>query len=163
MSETTASLHREIGGAGDLRSVGRTMKAVAASSIGQYEASVQALVDDDPTVEVGLGACLRESGPVPLHAERKRQTVGSTMGAVMFGSDQGPVGQLIMWWPTMRSSRWRRCRPNPRSGPSVSVFMHTWRTRACCFWDACRAELRQDHHPARGADSHEERDAPQSG
>jgi F0F1-type ATP synthase membrane subunit c/vacuolar-type H+-ATPase subunit K len=37
MSDTTASLRRKIGGAGDLQSVVRTMKAVAASSIGQYE------------------------------------------------------------------------------------------------------------------------------
>ena len=34
MSETTANLRRKIGGAGDLQSVVRTMKAVAAASIG---------------------------------------------------------------------------------------------------------------------------------
>jgi F-type H+-transporting ATPase subunit gamma len=37
MSDTTASLRRKIGGAGDLQSVVRTMKALAASSIGLYE------------------------------------------------------------------------------------------------------------------------------
>ncbi len=37
MSDTTADLRRKIAGAGDLQSVVRTMKAVAASSIGQYE------------------------------------------------------------------------------------------------------------------------------
>ena len=37
MSDTTASLRRKIGSAGDLQSVVRTMKALAASSIGQYE------------------------------------------------------------------------------------------------------------------------------
>ena len=36
MSDSTASLRRKIRGAGDLQSVVRTMKAVAASSIGQY-------------------------------------------------------------------------------------------------------------------------------
>jgi len=94
MSETTASLHRKIAGAGDLQSVVRTMKAVAASSIGQYEKSVHALVDYYRTVELGLGVCLRESRPVPLMAEPKRQTVASTIGAVVFGSDQGLVGQF---------------------------------------------------------------------
>ena len=74
MSETTASLRRKISGAGDLQSVVRTMKAVAASSIGQYEKSVRALADYYRTVELGLGACLRESGPAPLIAERKRHT-----------------------------------------------------------------------------------------
>jgi hypothetical protein len=48
--------------AGDLQSVVRTMKAVAASSIGQYEKSVRALADYYRTVELGLGACFRESG-----------------------------------------------------------------------------------------------------
>ena len=94
MSVTTASLRRKIGGAGDLQSVVRTMKAVAASSIGQYEKSVHALADYYRTVELGLGACLRESGPVPLMAKRKRQTVASAIGAVVFGSDQGMVGQF---------------------------------------------------------------------
>jgi F-type H+-transporting ATPase subunit gamma len=94
MSETTASLRRKISGAGDLQSVVRTMKAVAASSIGQYEKSVRALADYYRTVALGLGACLRESGPVPLMAERKRQTVATAVGAVVFGSDQGLVGQF---------------------------------------------------------------------
>ena len=73
MSDTTASLRRKIDGAGDLQSVVRTMKAVAASSIGQYEKSVSALADYYRTVELGLGACFRESGPAPLIAERKGQ------------------------------------------------------------------------------------------
>jgi F-type H+-transporting ATPase subunit gamma len=94
MSDTTASLRRKIGGAGDLQSVVRTMKAVAASSIGQYEKSVRALADYYRTVELGLGACFRESGPAPLIAERKRQTVARAIGAVVFGSDQGLVGQF---------------------------------------------------------------------
>src|ERR1035437_1668606 len=94
MSETTASLRRKIGGAGDLQSVVRTMKAVAASSIGQYERSVRALTDYYRTVELGLGACFRESGPAPLIAERMRQSVAGAIGAVVFGSDQGLVGQF---------------------------------------------------------------------
>ena len=94
MSDTTASLRRKIGGAGDLQSVVRTMKAVAASSIGQYEKSVRALADYYRTVELGLGACFRKSGPAPLIAKRKRRTVAGAIGAVVFGSDQGLVGQF---------------------------------------------------------------------
>jgi F-type H+-transporting ATPase subunit gamma len=94
MSDTTASLRRKIGGAGDLQSVVRTMKAVAASSIGQYEQSVRALAEYYRTVELGLGACLRESGPAPLIAERKGRTVAGAIAAVVFGSDQGLVGQF---------------------------------------------------------------------
>jgi F-type H+-transporting ATPase subunit gamma len=91
MSDTTAGMRRKIAGAGDLQSVVRTMKAVAASSIGQYEKSVTALADFNRTVELGLGACFRESGPAPLAPERK---VPGAIGAVVFGSDQGLVGQF---------------------------------------------------------------------
>jgi len=62
MSDTTASLRRKINSAGDLQSVVRTMKALAASSIGQYEQSVRALGDYYGTVELGLGVCFRSTG-----------------------------------------------------------------------------------------------------
>ena len=94
MSDSTASLRRKIGGGKDLQSVVRTMKAVAASSIGQYEKSVRALDDYYRTVELGLGVCFRENGPSPFIAERKGKTVARTIGAVVFGSDQGLVGQF---------------------------------------------------------------------
>jgi F-type H+-transporting ATPase subunit gamma len=44
MSDTTASLRRKLKSAGDLRSVVRTMKTLAASSIGPYEQSVRAFM-----------------------------------------------------------------------------------------------------------------------
>jgi F-type H+-transporting ATPase subunit gamma len=94
MSETTATLRRKIKVAGDLQSVVRTMKAVAASSIGQYEKSVHALADYYRTVELGLGVCFRESGPAPLIADLEGQRAVSTIAAVVFGSDQGLVGQF---------------------------------------------------------------------
>jgi len=67
------------------------MKAVAASSIGQYEHSVRALADYYRTVELGLSACLRANGSEPLRPERRRATAS---GAVVFGSDQGLVGRF---------------------------------------------------------------------
>ncbi len=91
MSDTTVGLTRKISSAGDLQSVVRTMKAVAASSIGQYEKSVRGLADYYRTVELGLSACFRESGPV---APRKGQPDAAAIGAVVFGSDQGLVGQF---------------------------------------------------------------------
>jgi len=94
MSDTTASLRRKINTAGDLQSVVRSMKALAASSIGQYEKSVSALADYYRTVELGLGVCLRESAPAASAAVRRGQTVAGVMGAVVFGSDQGLVGQF---------------------------------------------------------------------
>jgi len=94
MSDTTASLRRKIGSAGDLQSVVRTMKALAASGIVQYEQSVLALADYYRTVELGLSVCVRESESAPLIVERKGQTVVGAIGAVVFGSDQGLVGQF---------------------------------------------------------------------
>jgi len=94
MSNSSASLTRKISSAGDLQSVVRTMKALAASSIGQYEKSVLALGDYYRTVELGLGACFRESQPAPSVVKRKGQADTSAIGAVVFGSDQGLVGQF---------------------------------------------------------------------
>jgi F-type H+-transporting ATPase subunit gamma len=94
MSNTTASLRRKIGSAGELQSVVRTMKALAASSIGQYEKSVRALSDYYRTVELGLGACFREGEPAILMAQRKGYPDAAAVGAVVFGSDQGLVGQF---------------------------------------------------------------------
>ena len=90
MSDTIASLRRKIGGAKDLQSVVRTMKAVAASSIGQYEQSVRALEDYYRTVELGLGACFREAVPSPQAGPPMVRAIG----AIVFGSDQGLVGQF---------------------------------------------------------------------
>ncbi len=60
MSETMVGLRRKIVSAGDLRSVVRTMKAMAASNIGQYEQSVRALTDYYRSVELGLSICFRK-------------------------------------------------------------------------------------------------------
>jgi F-type H+-transporting ATPase subunit gamma len=94
MSENTASLSRKISSAGDLQSVVRTMKALAASSIGQYDKSVRALGDYYRTVELGLGACFRESREAASIVTRKGQADAGAIGAVVFGSDQGLVGQF---------------------------------------------------------------------
>ena len=61
MSVTAASLSRKIASAGDLQSVVRTMKAVAAANVGQYEQAVRALADYNRTVELGLGICFRQT------------------------------------------------------------------------------------------------------
>lgn len=105
MIETMASLRRKIDSAGDLQSVVQTMKALAASSIGQYEHAVTALADYTRTVELGLSACFREAALATPAIERDspETAAGSSSGvgtptgpvsAVVFGSDQGLVGQF---------------------------------------------------------------------
>jgi F-type H+-transporting ATPase subunit gamma len=94
VSDTTASLRRKTDTAGDLQSVVRTMKALAASSIGQYEASVNALADYYRIVELGLGARFREGEQAGPMVERRGRTGAGKIGAVVFGSDQGLVGRF---------------------------------------------------------------------
>src|SRR5580700_6839724 len=122
MSDTLAGLRRKIDGAGDLESVVRSMKALAAASIGQYEKSVLALADYYRTVELGLVVCLRNHRKPPqavgfglppherngllenvhnqvsqvgIHEVTKRSgNAVMPVNAVVFGSDQGLVGQF---------------------------------------------------------------------
>jgi F-type H+-transporting ATPase subunit gamma len=94
MSDTLVSLRRKIGGAGDLESVVRSMKALAAASIGQYEKSVLSLADYYRTVELGLVVCLRKRGGAAAEQVGQTGTAAQTASAVVFGSDQGLVGQF---------------------------------------------------------------------
>jgi F-type H+-transporting ATPase subunit gamma len=98
MSDSLENLRRKIDGASDLESVVSTMKALAASSIVQYERAVRSLDDYYRTVELGLVAWLRQTyiqkTVAVIHSEvRGRAKIGTT-GAVVFGSDQGLVGQF---------------------------------------------------------------------
>ncbi len=94
MSDTTASLRRKIDSAGDLQSVVRTMKAMAASNIGQYERAVLALGDYYRSVELGLSICFRKSAPAAPVGEGKGRPDPRFLDAVVFGSDQGLVGRF---------------------------------------------------------------------
>ncbi len=94
MSDTTASLRQKINSAGDLQSVVGAMKALAASSIGQYEKSVSALADYYRAVELGLGVCFRARRPAVENGARQRPAAAGAVGAIVFGSDQGLVGQF---------------------------------------------------------------------
>jgi F-type H+-transporting ATPase subunit gamma len=92
MSDNLASLRRKMDGAQKLEGVVRTMKAMAASSIGQYEAAVSALADYERCVNLGLSACLRAERSIGLQQPPRRD--GAAVGAIVFGSDQGLVGRF---------------------------------------------------------------------
>jgi F-type H+-transporting ATPase subunit gamma len=94
VSDSTESLRRKIRSAEDLQSVVRTMKALAASSIRQYEQSVRALAGYYQAVELGLGACIRNDGPAVSVAAGRAAAPGATINAIVIGSDQGLVGQF---------------------------------------------------------------------
>ena len=143
MSDTTESLRRKISSAGDLQSVVRTMKALAASSIGQYERSVRALSRLLPDGGAGAGRVLsgiraggRRGGP-------QSAIQRGCIGAIVFGSDQGLVGQFndIVADYAIKTLA---ALPGKPSGRSASAFMRVSRTRACRRSDSsrCRTPFR---------------------
>ena len=89
--QTTESLKRRIKSAGDLLSVVKTMKALAAVSIRQYQKAVESLEDYNRTVEMGLQIVLKERMGAMMQSKK---AVFKRMGAIIFGSDQGLCGQL---------------------------------------------------------------------
>ncbi len=88
---TEQDLKRKVRTARDLHSVVKTMKALAAVSIRQYEEAVAALSDYCRCVELGLQAVLMHAPHAPsrgrLRAPRRR-------GVIVFGSDHGMCGAL---------------------------------------------------------------------
>ncbi len=89
--QTTESLKRRMKSAGDLLSVVKTMKALAAVSIRQYQRAVESLRDYNRAVEMGLQIVLKERMGATMH--RKHSTM-KRLGVIVFGSDQGLCGQL---------------------------------------------------------------------
>ncbi len=88
---TLEGLKRSIRTAGDLQSVVKTMKALAAVNIRQYQQALGSLHDYSRTIEQGFQILVKQLSAtsfVPLSAARKK------LGAVVFGSDQGMCGQL---------------------------------------------------------------------
>ena len=90
MADSLENLRQRMDGADDLQTVVRTMKALAAANIGQYERAVQALNGYYQTVELGLRACLRQAPPLAPNTAVTHPAVG----LVVFGSDQGLIGQF---------------------------------------------------------------------
>ncbi|MBN2119056.1 MAG: F0F1 ATP synthase subunit gamma [Anaerolineales bacterium] len=89
--ETLESLRRRIQSAQDLYGIIRTMKALAAASIRQFEQAVEAVDVYTSTVDTGLRIVLQDQSP-QMENMLKRQNGGTL--AVIFGTDQGMCGQF---------------------------------------------------------------------
>ncbi len=89
--QTIQNLKRKIDSTGDLQSVVKTMKSLAAVSIRQYEQAAQALEDYYRTVELGFQVVLREQFRTQLTI---KAAPAGRIAAVVFGSDQGMAGSL---------------------------------------------------------------------
>jgi len=90
--QTSEVLKRKIGSSEDLLSVVKTMKALAAVSIRQYEKAVESLQDYTDTIDMGFQIALRNQ-PDIFSIRKPESTFGKTL-AIIFGSEQGMVGQF---------------------------------------------------------------------
>ncbi len=91
MSDSLDGLRRKLSGGEQLGSVVRAMKAISASSIGQYARAVEALGPYQHSVELALSLCLGVERPATT---RSRIAGNRPTGALVFGSDQGLVGRF---------------------------------------------------------------------
>lgn len=90
--ESAEELQGRIASFHELQSIVRTMKALSAVSIHQYEKSANSLADYFRTVELGLHVVLRYlSRPME---PRARQRGNGRLAAVVFGSDHGLCGRF---------------------------------------------------------------------
>lgn len=90
--ESLDRFRRELDSLDELRDIVKTMKALSAASIRQYERAVTALAEYYRTVEKGLHVVLKDTNvslsPAPHSREPRR------LGAIVFGSDHGLCGRF---------------------------------------------------------------------
>lgn len=84
-------IKRHLTTAEDLQSVVKTMKALAAVSLRQYERAVASLVEYNRTVDMGLRVILPHHAVARPHPHALRE---GRIGALVFGSDHGLCGRF---------------------------------------------------------------------
>ncbi len=90
--QATEDLKRKIVSTEDLHSVVRTMKALAAVSIRQYEKAVESLIEYSQAIEMGFEIMLKHRPENWSYTGTNPEPV--RYGAIIFGSDQGMCGQF---------------------------------------------------------------------
>ena len=89
--ETLEALQKTIGALEELHSVVKTMKALAAVNIRQYEQAAASLSEYNRAVELGLQVTLKM---LPENPRLARDRPGGRVGCIVVGSDQGMCGAL---------------------------------------------------------------------
>ncbi len=114
---TSSAIRRRLETAEDLKSIVRTMKALATVSIRQYEEAVAALEEYARGVEQGLQVLLRARpdalGGMPEQRAHRH-------GIIVFGSDHGLCGAFNEQIATFCLERWAERDPASR-GPVLAV------------------------------------------
>ena len=91
MAQALGLLQRKIKIAKELREVVDTMKTMAAVNIGIYEKVDRSLAEYNQVIEMGLRAALQK---YPALLAPNPQAGSDGVGVVVFGTDQGMVGQF---------------------------------------------------------------------
>ena len=93
--DTLQNLQRKLDAAKDIKSIVRSMKAMAASNIGQYETAVSSLADYYRVIALGIITYFR-GNKIDVTIENKfiKKNNEKLICAIVIGSDQGLVGQF---------------------------------------------------------------------
>ena len=91
MSATLETLQKQISNGEDLSSIVKTMKALAATSVRQYEKAAESLDDYYHTVELGLSVVLSREFEIPAGS---KSNLSKRELKVIFGSDHGLAGRF---------------------------------------------------------------------
>jgi len=90
--ESIERLQRRIDSLQELQSIVRTMKALSAVSVQQYDQAVHSLADYYRTVELGLNVVLGDVADQP--ASNRQCPQNRQLGVIIFGSDHGLCGRF---------------------------------------------------------------------
>jgi F-type H+-transporting ATPase subunit gamma len=114
---TLETLARRLETTEDLQSIVRTMKALAAVSIRQYERAADALADYDRTVTLGLRAVIAAEGRQVLAPGGGEAGSGGPAALVVVGSDHGLCGRFNEQAAECAADRHARLAERPGAGP----------------------------------------------
>lgn len=89
--QTIESLKNKINTAEQLHSITRTMKALAAANIQNYQKAVHSLANYDKNIQLGLQALIGRQ-LISIKTSNKKER--DALGIIVFGSEQGMCGPL---------------------------------------------------------------------
>ncbi|MGD2171076.1 MAG: F0F1 ATP synthase subunit gamma [Gammaproteobacteria bacterium] len=117
--ESIERLQRRIDTLGELHGVVRTMKALSAVSIRQYEHASQSLAEYYRTVELGMHVVLKEMEALPALTDDPGES--RILAAIVFGSDHGLCGRFNEEIVTRALQRLKASAAGPENCLLVSV------------------------------------------
>ena len=116
---TLEALQKQIASGEDLSSIVRTMKALAATSVRQYEKAAESLDDYYHTIELGLSVALSKQ---LQHDVKAGSDSEKPFLLIIFGSDHGLAGRFNeQIFPIPWKNSGRKAKMHPRSCHRVVI------------------------------------------